>query len=141
MLIFCRKNVHFLKNTVLSCHFFNFYMKNPLLSCLYLIKKPSILSKLLILWIKEVNRMLFFFLPIFYGKITSLMPIFCQENVHCQKIQCSQVHILSKNVQSLKNTVLWCQFLKFFTKTPCCQAHIWLKKRQFCQNYTILWTS
>ena len=68
-------------------------------------------------------------------------PYFVKKTSTLKKIHCSQVHILSKNVQSLKNTVLWCQFFKFFTKTPCCQAHIWLKKRQFCQNYTILWTS
>ena len=45
-----------------------------------------------------------------------------------------------KNVHSLKNTVLSCHlFSSFLWKTPCCQAHIWSKKRQFCQNYTIFW--
>ena len=44
--IFNHKIVHSLKNTVLSCHFFNFFSKNQLLLCLYLVKKLSILSKL-----------------------------------------------------------------------------------------------
>ena len=46
MPIFCRKNVHPLKNTVLPCHFFNFFMKKLLLSCPYLVKETLILSKL-----------------------------------------------------------------------------------------------
>ena len=40
------KNVHSLKNTMLSCHFLKFAMKTPLLSCPYLVKKPSIIPKL-----------------------------------------------------------------------------------------------
>ena len=43
--IFCQKNVHSLKNTVLLCHFFKIFMTNPLLSRPYLVKKTSILSK------------------------------------------------------------------------------------------------
>ena len=37
--IFCQKNVHSLKNTVLLCHFFKIFMKKTLLSRPYLIKK------------------------------------------------------------------------------------------------------
>jgi len=40
------KNVHSLKNTMLSCHFFKFEMKTPLLFCPYLVKKLSIIPKL-----------------------------------------------------------------------------------------------
>ena len=29
-------------------------------------------------------------------------------------------------------------FFKFFKKS-CCHAHDWPTKRQFCQNYTLLW--
>ena len=36
---FCQKNGHSLKNTVLLCHFFKFFMTNPLLSRPYLVKK------------------------------------------------------------------------------------------------------
>ena len=31
------------------------------------------------------------------------------------------------------------KIFNFFMKTPCCYAHIWSKKHQFGQNYTILW--
>ena len=60
----CKKIVHILENTLLSCpyfikktsilsktrcshvRFFNFFLKNPWLSCPYLVKQTSILSKL-----------------------------------------------------------------------------------------------
>ena len=40
------KNVHSLKNTVLSCIFFQIFHEKPLLSCTYLVKITSILLKL-----------------------------------------------------------------------------------------------
>ena len=64
MPVFCKKNVNFLKSTLLSCPyfventsillktpcshliFFKFFMKKPQLPCPYLVKKASILSKL-----------------------------------------------------------------------------------------------
>ena len=42
---FCQKNGHSVINTVLLCHFFKFFMTNPLLSTPYLVKKTLILSK------------------------------------------------------------------------------------------------
>ena len=77
--------------TLYSHAIFHFYMKNPLLSCLYLIKKPSILSKLLILWIKKVNRMLFFFFLIVHGKTTLSCPHFVKKTSTLLKTQCSHV--------------------------------------------------
>ena len=48
-----------------------------------------------------------------------------------------------KNVQSLKETVLTCQFLQIcreiYLPVLSCHAHIWTKQRQIFQNYTILW--
>ena len=80
------------------------------------------------------------FFPIFHGKNTSLLcPYFVKKTSTLEKIHCSQVHILSKNVQSLKNTVLWCQFFKFFTKNSLLSSPYLVKKRQFCQNYAKLW--
>ena len=45
-----------------------------------------------------------------------------------------------------KTSILWpklCShiilFSSFSWKTPCCQAHIWFKNHQFCQNYNIFW--
>ena len=48
--IFCQKNVHSLKSTVLLCHFFKIFMKNPLLSRPYLVKKRQFSQKYIIIW-------------------------------------------------------------------------------------------
>ena len=65
--------------------FFKFEMKNPaaVMPISYLIKKRQFCQNWFILWIKKVNRMSFF--SDFNGKITSLIPIFCKENVHSGK--------------------------------------------------------
>ena len=42
---FCQKKGHSVKNTVLLCHFFEFFITNPLLSRPYLVKKTLKLSK------------------------------------------------------------------------------------------------
>ena len=85
MSIICEKKVHSPKNTMFPCHFSSsiFKTKNHLLPCPYLIQKTSIFSKQFILWAKKVKSMPFF--PIFHEKIYSLMPIFCQQNVHSLK--------------------------------------------------------
>ena len=88
---------------MLSCHFFNFFMKNHLLSCPYSVKKHQFCQNYIIGWAKKVNRMPIFF-PISHEKITALMPIFCQKNVH-----------------SLKNTILPCPY--FVKKRPFSQNH------------------
>ena len=96
-------NVCSLKN---SCIFFlNLYLKNPLFSCLYLVKKTSIMSKLhYIMGQKSQQDALFF--PIFHEKITTLMPTFCQKNVH-----------------SLKKTLISCPYFvrktSILSKTQC----------------------
>ena len=76
------------------------------------------------------------------------------------KTPCSHAHDWSKKRKFCQNyTLLWAKkvnrmpffsdfsrknhwlmsfFSSFLWKTPCCQAHIWSKKRQICQNYTIL---
>ena len=131
---FCQKNVHSLKNTLFSrvylvrktsifsktlcspVNFFKIFMKNPLLPCLYLVKKTSILSKLYYIFGQKVNRMPFFL--IFQVKTTAFMPIFCQKTSGLSKTQCSNFHILSKSVHSLKNIVLNVILSKFFMKNP-----------------------
>ena len=86
MPIFCQTNVHSLKNTVLSSHFFSFFIKNPLFPCPYLDQKNvnSVKTILHGPWAKKVNRMLFFL--IVHEKINALMPIFCQYNPQRPKI-------------------------------------------------------
>ena len=76
MPILVKKNVHCLKNTVLSCDFFLFFMKTP--AVVHMIgQKTSILSKLHSILVKKSHRMPFFF-------------YFSRKNY------CSYVNILSK---------------------------------------------
>ena len=49
-------------------------------------------------------------------------------------------NICRKHVQSLKTKWFHVIFFIFLRKTPCCHAHLLLKKRQYWQHYTILWT-
>ena len=68
------------------------------------------------------------------------MPIFCQENVHFRKRHTAlKLKFIKKRSISQKHCVLMFFFFNFLTKNPCFQAHIWSKKRQLCQKYTLLW--
>ena len=95
MPIFCPKNVYSLKNTVLTCNFFfKFVMKNPLLSCPYLVKKTSILTKLYYIMGQKSQQ-------------DALFSDFSRKNY------CSHAHIMSTNAHSLKHTLLsWPYFVK-----------------------------
>ena len=112
-------------------------MKNPLLSCLYLITKRQFCQNNTILWAKEVSR----------------MPIFCDFS---RKNYRSYAHILWKNVHSLKNTllsslyfvkktsilskntVLLCHFFKIFMKKTLLSRPYLVKKRQFSRVARLL---
>ena len=66
---FVRKTSILSKTLCSHVNFFKIFMKNPLLPCLYLVKKKtSILSKLYYIFGQKVNRMPFFL--IFHVKIT-----------------------------------------------------------------------
>ena len=52
MPIFCQKNVHSLKNSMFSCHLFNFFMKNPCCHALIWSKKRKFCQNYIILWDK-----------------------------------------------------------------------------------------
>ena len=69
------------------------------------------------------------------------MPIFCQKNRPFSKKQAALMTIFcqKKRPFSQKHGALMSFFSNFSWKTPCFHAHIWSKKRQFCQNYTLLW--
>ena len=67
------------------------------------------------------------------------MPIFCQQNVYSLKTQRSHVHILSKNINSLKKSALISFFQIYHEKPPAFIPIFGQKKRQFCENYTTLW--
>ena len=119
--MFFQKDVHCLKNTLLSCPYFvertsifsktlyshviflTFTWKTPCCHVYIWSKNRQFCQNYLYYGSKKSIGCSFFF-PIFYGKITSLMPIFCQENVHSQK-----------------NTMLWSSY--FIKKRPVFQKH------------------
>ena len=141
-----QKDVHSLKNTLLSSHahilfaqkhcnlmsrFFNFYMKNPMLSCPYLIKNRSILSKLNCIMDQKSQQDALFF-RIFHGKITSLIPIFFQGDVHSRKNTLpSSPDFIKKRPVSQKHGALMSVFQFFYENFPAVKP-IFGKKRQFC---------
>ena len=144
-----QKDVHSLKNTLLSCPYF--VEKTSILSktlCSHIIfltfkwkilcchahissKTHRFCQNYIILWVEKVNRMLFFF-RFFTEKTPLSCPYFVKKTSTLEKIHCSQVHILSKNVQSLKNTALM-SFFQNFMKIP-----LLFVKPIFGQNTSIL---
>ena len=91
-------------------------------------------------WAKNVNiRQYDTLFYQFLGKITALMPIFCQKTSILQETRCSNDHILSKKRPFCKKIRCSHAIIFIFFKTPCYHAHISSKKRQNCQNYKILW--
>ena len=96
MPLFCRKNVHSPKNTVLSFHFFQiFHEKLPAVMLIFYQKSKFCQTKR------------------YYGPKKSIRcPFFCLSQINNR----SHAHILQKkNVDSLKNTLLSC--LYFVKKT------------------------
>ena len=115
---FVKKRPFAQKHCTLMSRFFNFYMKNPMLSCPYLIKNPSILSKLNCIMDQKSQQDALFF-RIFHGKITSLMPIFCQEDVHSRKnTLLSSPYFIKKRPVSQKHGALMSVFQFFYEKFP-----------------------
>ena len=120
MPLFFQKNVHSLKNILLSYHFFfsNFLRKIPFCRAHIWSKKCHFCKTSLYYRQKKLNSIPY--IPICMKKSVLSCPYFV------------------KNVHSLKNTMLSCHFFKFEMKTPCCFAHIWSKNYQLYQNYTRL---
>ena len=113
---------------------FNFLLKNPaaVISISYSIKKRQFCQNCIILWIKKVNRMSFF--SDFHRKITSLMPIFCQEDVHSRKnTLLSSPYFIKKRPVSQKHGALMSVFQFFYEKFPAVKP-IFYKKTSILQK-------
>ena len=124
---------------VLSCHLLKFFMKNPILSCPYLFKK-TINSVKTALYNGSKKSIKCSFFSIFHGKITSLMPIFCQENVHSRKnTLLSYPYFVEKTSNLSKTRCSHVNFCSNFTWKTSCSSPYLVIKRQLCQNYTLLW--
>ena len=136
MPIFCRKNVHSFRNAVLLCQFFQNFHQKPLAVMPIFDQKHQFYQNYTIIWAKKVNMMPFF--PISHGKIIALMPIFCKKRPFSKKHDALKSRFCQKNGHSLKNTVLLCHFFKIFMTNPLLSRPYLVKKRQYCQNNTII---
>ena len=124
MPIFCQKNVHSHKNTLLSYHFFSIFHEKPPIVMPQFGQKTAILTKLLYIMGEKSQQDPFF--PDFYEKITVLMTIFCQKDVHSLKnIFLSCPYCVEKKSILSKTPFSRVFFFNFTWKTPCCHAHIW----------------
>ena len=96
MRTFCQKNVHSLKNIVLLCQIFQNFMKNPLLPCLYLVKKHQ-----------------------FYQSSTTLMAKNSKDALFSnfsRKNNCPHAHTLSKKTSILLKSKRLCSHSHIFSK-------------------------
>ena len=138
MPVFFQKKRHFFKNTVISCHLFKFFHEKPP-DVIAIFGQHNVISVKTILPYGPQKSIGYIFFLIFYENIAALVPIIYQKNVHSlKKTLVSSPLFVKKKVHSLKNSLLSYNFFNFFMKNPYFHAHIWYKKRQFYQNYTIL---
>ena len=131
MPIFCRKNVHSLRNTVLLCQLKKNHEKPSAIMPIF--DKKSILSKQYYI-MSQRSQQDALFLRFLTKKLSLLCPYFVK-NVHSLN---SHANILTRKRLSSQKQYSHVIRFKFFIKNPCCHAHIWSKKRKFCQNYTML---
>ena len=103
--------------------FFQIFMKNPLLSCPYLVKKK----------VTSVKTTLQY-----KPKKVKMMPI-SPPDFPRKKSLLSCPYFVKKTSTLSKTLVLSYHFFNFFIKNPCSHAHIWSKKRQFYKHYPTLW--
>ena len=154
MPIFRQRNVHLLKITLPSCPNFvktSVFSKNCAIMSFFSNWSQKIPCSHARIWYKIVNSVKT--TPIYGPKKSTKCPFF--PIFHNKDF--SHAHILLKNIYSLKNTLFMCIyyvkkflfsqkpnalfsfFFKFIMKNPSCHVHIWSIKRQFRQNYSILW--
>ena len=123
ILIFYQKYPHSLKNTVPSCHFFNFFIKTQL-SCPHLVTKVWICQTTLDYGPKSQQDALF---SDFIPKITAVIPMLCQKNVLSWQTNCPYV---VKNVFFFKNTALSYHFFFIFHEKPATVRPIFGQKHE-----------
>ena len=76
----------------------------------------------------------------FFTKITTLSRVFCEKNIQSlTNMWLSSPYFAKKKSILSKHGARTSFFFNFFMKNPCGHAHDWSNKRQFCQNYTLLW--
>ena len=137
MPIFCRKNVHSFRNAVLLCQFFQNFHQKPLAVMPIFDQKHQFYQNYTIIWAKKVNMM-----PSFFRFLTEKSSLSCPyfvKNVHSPKSTLlSSLDFVKKTAILSKTLCSYVIFSKFSWQTPCFQDLIWSKKRQYCQNNTII---
>ena len=94
-------------------------MKNPLLSCPYLVKKTTILSKLhFIFYYGSKKSIRYPFFSDFSRKISALIPIYCQENVLSLKNKMLSFPYSVRKCQFSQNTMFSSPFFQYNNEKP-----------------------
>ena len=135
--ILCQKIPILSKTQCSLLIFFQIYHEKPQLSCPHLVNKTSIQTKLQYIMGQKVNKMPFF--TIFHEKNNALMPIFYpktsilwKKTLHNCPYFTNKTSFLSK-IQFSHDI-----FVEILMKNLLLSRSNLVKKRQFCQNHTIL---
>ena len=98
-------------------------------------KKCQFCQNYIKLWTKKVYRMPFF--PISHKKSLLSFPYFVKKRPFSENklLLCQYWGKKHQFFQKQGDLILF--VFNFSRKTCCCHVHIWSKKRQLCQNYTI----
>ena len=113
-----------------------FYEKLPAL--IHMIGKKNVNSVKTTLYFGPKKSIGCSFFPIFHEKPLLSCPYFVK-NVHSRKTNSSLFYILSKTSALLKTKCSHVIFFIFLHKNPILLCLYLVKKRIFCQNYTIFW--
>ena len=131
--ILSEKQIFSQKQGTLMSFCFNFFMKIPCCDFHIWFKQCQFYQNLTIFWAKKVNKIPFS--PIFYKKVSAVMPIFCQKNVHSLKKPTLSCPYFVKKMSILSKTpCTYVIFWKFSWKTPCCYPKIWSKNINYVKT-------
>ena len=120
-------------------------MKNPLLSCLYLVKKRLFCQNYTLLFSmgqksQEDLSIRCPFFPIFHEKYLLSCPYTVKKNVHSLKNTMLLFSYFVKKTSILSKTRgSYVLFFNIVMKTPLLSCPYLVKKYKICQKYAILW--
>ena len=133
MPIFCRKNVHSLRNTMLLCQLKNKNHEKPSAFMPIFDQKTSILSKQHYILSQRSQQDALFFQ--FLTKKSQLLCPYFVKNVHSLKnTLLTSLYFVKKTSTLLKTKCSHVIFFIFFHKNPILLCPYLVKKRIFCQN-------
>ena len=139
MPIFCRKNVHSLRNTVLLCQLKKNHEKPPAVMPIF-DQKTSILSKQHYI-MSQRSQQDALFLRFLTKKLSLLCPYFVKKRPFSKKTHCSQVYILSKKRPFSQKHCAPMSFFQNFHEKPPAVKTIFGQKTSILQgcSFTKFW--